>query len=315
MSEIAVSERDGVLLVDSRLIALRLNIEHRSLLETIDTYQIQMEQAFGFLRFETAKINGRGRPGRYVLLTEDQATFLMTLSRNTPEVVQCKIELVQAFSKAKELLRQRQPKPGHIPYWYERMKTALSDTEMPLQEGYFCVYGQMMYFFCELETRLEYLVPDVNPITSEHLVPDISIGLRFNNFLRSESEMACHARKHFLGSTELIDFRPMRVTKKGIMPDGSHAHEIKKYMHVYPLISHGQYSRQPANSYPDKYLMLFKYFLEQYWISDFFVPYLQERDSQGLANMRNRILQMSFSERQALSTTLIGRLVPALPAA
>lgn len=239
----------------------------------------------------------------------------MTLSRNTPEVVQCKIELVQAFSVAKALLQQRTPKPSYVPYWYERLKVALSDTEMPLQEGYFCVYGQMMSFFCELETRLGYLVPDVNPITSEHLVPDISIGWRFNKFLRDKSEIACYARKHFLGSTEPIDFRPMRPTKKGIMPEGSHAHEIKKYMHVYPFISHGKYNRHPANSYPDTYLMIFKYFLEQHWISDFFVPYLQERDSKGLADIRNRILQMPFSERQALSTTLIGRLVPALPAA
>lgn len=72
-------------------------------------YQTQIEQAFGILRFENSKIKGRGRPGRFVYLTEDQATFLMTLSRNSPEVVQCKVELVQAFSRAKELLRQANP--------------------------------------------------------------------------------------------------------------------------------------------------------------------------------------------------------------
>lgn len=311
---ITVSEQDGVLVVDSRLVADRLNVEHDDWVSNIIIkYQIKAEKAFGIIRFENGKTGKRGRPQKYAFLTEDQANFYMTLSRNTDEVVDCKLELVQAFSKAKDLLRQRQPKPDYIPYWYERLKVALSDTEMPLQEGYFCVYGQMMSFFCELETRLGYLVPDVNPITSEHLVPDISIGLRFNNFLRAGDEMACYARKHFLGSTEEIDFRPLRPTKKGIMPEGNCAHEIKKYMHVYPLISHGKYNRQPASSYPDKYLMLFKYFLEQHWISDFFVPYLLERDPQGLANMRNRVLQMSFSERQALSTTLIGRLVPALP--
>jgi Phage regulatory protein Rha (Phage_pRha) len=105
MTALEIFEHDGELVVDSRLIAERLGIEHRSFLENIDTYQTQIEQAFGILRFETAKIDGPGRPPRYALLNEDQATFLMTLSRNTDEVIALKIELVQKFSKAKQLLR------------------------------------------------------------------------------------------------------------------------------------------------------------------------------------------------------------------
>jgi phage regulator Rha-like protein len=214
MSGLSVSEHDGVLVVDSRLIAPRLSIEHINYLETVETYQTQIEQAFGIIRFETEKTGKRGRPQKYALLTEDQASVSMTFSRNTPDVVQCKIDLVLAFSKAKDLLRQRQPKPAYVPYWYERMKIALSSTENPLQVGYFCVYREMMAFFCEMETRLGYLVPDVNPITSEHLVPDISIGSRFNTFLRSEDELPSLARLQFLGSTEAIDFRPTRSSKR-----------------------------------------------------------------------------------------------------
>lgn len=107
MAELSVFEWEGELVVDSRIVADRLGIEHRNLLETIDNYQTRMEQAFGVLRFETAKPTSPqgGRPGRYALLTEDQATFLMTLSRNTDEVVDLKIELVQKFSRAKQLLR------------------------------------------------------------------------------------------------------------------------------------------------------------------------------------------------------------------
>ena len=44
------------------------------------------------------------KPQKYCLLTEEQATFYMALSRNTPEVVQLKVRLVQAFSEAKRLL-------------------------------------------------------------------------------------------------------------------------------------------------------------------------------------------------------------------
>lgn len=317
MSDLSVSEyNDGELVVDSRLIAEDLGIEHESFIKTVDTYKTVVEEAFGVIRFEIGKPSKGskgGRPERWALLSEDQSTLLMSFSRNTTQVVKCKVRLVRAFSEAKKLLSQRQPKPQYVPYWYERMKIALSDTEMPLQMGYFCVYREMMSFFCELEARLGYLVPDVNPVTKEHLVPDISIGKRFNDFLRSNDEFPSFARQQILGTSEIIDFRPQRMTRKGLVPAGKHASEVQMYNHVYPKISHGKYSKQPSRSYPEKYLMIFKYFLEQYWIGDFFVPYLVERDAQGLMDMRNRILNMSFSERQALSATLIGKLIPALP--
>jgi Phage regulatory protein Rha (Phage_pRha) len=105
MSDFIVTQHlDNVLVVDSRLIAQELGIEHGNFIETIKKYQKQSEQAFGILRFETGEIKGRGQPEKYCLLTEEQATFYMTLSRNTPEVVELKIKLVKAFSEAKRLL-------------------------------------------------------------------------------------------------------------------------------------------------------------------------------------------------------------------
>ena len=74
-------------------------------METIRKYEKQTEQAFGGLRFETAvPEKPTGNPPQFVYLTEDQATFLMTLSRNTPEVVRCKVILVTQFSQAKKAL-------------------------------------------------------------------------------------------------------------------------------------------------------------------------------------------------------------------
>jgi hypothetical protein len=108
MSDFIVTQHsDNVLVVDSRLIAQELGIEHENFIETVRKYQKQAEQAFGVLRFETGKPTGGslgGRPEKYCLLTEEQATFYMTLSRNTPEVVELKIKLVKAFSEAKRLL-------------------------------------------------------------------------------------------------------------------------------------------------------------------------------------------------------------------
>ena len=134
------TDRNAKLVVDSRLIVERLGIEHINFMETIGTYQSQIEQAFGVVRFETEKTGLRGRPQKYALLTEDQATFLMTLSRNTPEVVQCKIELVVAFSKAKDFLKgaRSEPEPLKLAPPIERVASLMAslkffdiDTENP----------------------------------------------------------------------------------------------------------------------------------------------------------------------------------------
>jgi phage regulator Rha-like protein len=112
MAELEIIDDGGRLLVDSRLIADRLGIQHDNFLQTLATYETLMEQSFGVLLFQTGKPSGGskgGRPSRYALLSEDQATFLMTLSRNSPEVVQCKLDLVKSFAKAKEILRKINP--------------------------------------------------------------------------------------------------------------------------------------------------------------------------------------------------------------
>lgn len=108
MSNLVVFEHEGVLVVDSRLVAKELGIEHDNFMGTIRKYRTLTEEAFGRLLFETGVPSSpTGNPPQYVLLTEEQATFFMTLSRNTPEVVQLKRELVQKFFEARELLRKR----------------------------------------------------------------------------------------------------------------------------------------------------------------------------------------------------------------
>jgi phage regulator Rha-like protein len=92
MSNLAVFEQNGVLVVDSRLVASELNVTHSDWMRNIiKKYQAQIEQGFGSLRFE------------------DQVLFVMTLSRNTERVIQCKMNLVKAFSNARKQLQQPQP--------------------------------------------------------------------------------------------------------------------------------------------------------------------------------------------------------------
>jgi len=96
---------DGSLVVDSRLIAQELAVTHEAFYKTIKKYEKQTEQAFGGVRFEIGVPDKpTGNPPLFAYLTEDQANFLMTLSRNTAEVVKCKALLVTKFSEAKKLL-------------------------------------------------------------------------------------------------------------------------------------------------------------------------------------------------------------------
>lgn len=318
MTDLTIFEDDGDLYVDSRLIAERLGIEHRSFLETLDSYESQIQQAFGVLRFQTAKPPGAkgGRPLRFVFLNEDQATFVMTLSRNSPEVVRCKVDLVQSFAKAKKLLTsQRRDTVNQVPYWYQRIRLAFSDTDLPLQTGYFCAYEQMMTFFSQLEARLGYVVPDFNPTDGKYLIPDISIGQGFNKFLRSEDEIAVQVRKDLLGSVSIVDFRQPGQRKDGWFDGGKDFKEVQLYNHVYPTASHGKFQVQVANSYPTKYLSIFQYYLQEYWIPDSCIPYLQKRDSPGVKYLQSAINELPLSAREALSKTLIGKLAKSLPKA
>jgi phage regulator Rha-like protein len=130
MSNLSVIERDSVLVVDSRLIAPRLGIEHRSFVKTTDRYQEQITSVSDkpedqVLRFEISKPldNSKGgRPERFVYLTDAQASFVMTLSRNTPQVVEFKRQLVRAFEKAKQVIKEVIPPQNQE---IERMKLEL----------------------------------------------------------------------------------------------------------------------------------------------------------------------------------------------
>ena len=55
MTNLTVSERDSVLVIDSRLIADSLGIAHKNLLATIEKYQEQIESTFGIIAFQTRK--------------------------------------------------------------------------------------------------------------------------------------------------------------------------------------------------------------------------------------------------------------------
>jgi phage regulator Rha-like protein len=74
-TSLEISNINDALVVDSRLIAMRLGIQHETLLRTIRKYESKIEQRFGCIRFEIgvpesatgagAKQIGTSRSSRY----------------------------------------------------------------------------------------------------------------------------------------------------------------------------------------------------------------------------------------------------------
>ncbi|GAB3883440.1 Rha family transcriptional regulator [Spirosoma agri] len=88
-----------------------LGIQHKNLLESIRTHQNVIESEFGLIAFETRKtetLSSKGRPESLAYLTEDQALFIGTLSRNSKRVVQFKSILVKSFAEARKEQKAKQ---------------------------------------------------------------------------------------------------------------------------------------------------------------------------------------------------------------
>jgi phage regulator Rha-like protein len=86
--------------VDSRIIAKRLGIEHNSLIKNIEKY-INEFQILGSINFQTISSSKAGQPLKFVYLDEDQAIFALTLSKNTIQVVQLKLDLTIAYKNSR----------------------------------------------------------------------------------------------------------------------------------------------------------------------------------------------------------------------
>ena len=149
-SPITLTQYSGEARVDSRLLAEQLNNKHKNSMALIERYLVKFE-AFGVVPFQTDKPlagTAGGRPERFALLNEDQAFFLLALSRNNDRVVDLKADLIMAFREARygyaclvlearkqeasqngrRLARWRYDKPGayqHVAHLREQLKLPL----------------------------------------------------------------------------------------------------------------------------------------------------------------------------------------------
>ena len=90
--------------IDSRLLVEQLGNKHKNSMALIERHLGKFKE-FGLLPFQTEAVKTTGSRGakhqRFALLNEDQAFFLLSLSRNTDRVVELKASLIMAFREAR----------------------------------------------------------------------------------------------------------------------------------------------------------------------------------------------------------------------
>lgn len=93
----------------SEVIAEGVEMDHASVIKLVRKYVAEL-QKFGGVGFEIRPFDTKGgiQYREFAWLNEQQATFLITLMRNTPRVVEFKIALVKAFFAMRDRLLEQQ---------------------------------------------------------------------------------------------------------------------------------------------------------------------------------------------------------------
>lgn len=103
-----VEVRKDEIFTNSKIIAEGTNNQHHAVREIIKKYKSDIED-FGALFILNEESTG-GRPMEVFLLNEEQATFVITLLRNSKVVVKFKKELVRQFYAMRRFLIEKQSK-------------------------------------------------------------------------------------------------------------------------------------------------------------------------------------------------------------
>ena len=93
---------------NSKVIAEGTGNQHHAVREIIKKYRSDIEE-FGTLRISNEESSG-GRPMELFYLNEEQATFVITLLRNSKKVVEFKKELVHQFYAMRRFILEKQSK-------------------------------------------------------------------------------------------------------------------------------------------------------------------------------------------------------------
>ena len=100
---------DGEPLASTEALAVGVEHSHEGVIKLVRKHQASLER-FGLVRFEIRpRLKGQHGGGdvEIALLNEHQATLLITMMRNTPVVVECKVRLVEEFFRMRDALNHR----------------------------------------------------------------------------------------------------------------------------------------------------------------------------------------------------------------
>lgn len=105
MNELTFAYKDEAF-TNSLIIAEGTEVEHRAVIQLIVTHKKHFEE-LGRVTFQMLPLETKGgiQKVKICRLNEQQATFLITLMRNTPVVVEFKKELVKQFFEMREFIR------------------------------------------------------------------------------------------------------------------------------------------------------------------------------------------------------------------
>jgi len=101
MNQLVILEGNKIY-TTSLIMSNNLNIKHKNIMELLKDYS-NIED---LQRFETAELRTKGRPLTIALLTETQALILVSLMKNSQEVIDFKVKLVKAFIKYRSIAHQ-----------------------------------------------------------------------------------------------------------------------------------------------------------------------------------------------------------------
>lgn len=92
-------------LADSRVIAEKLGITHKSMMQLINDYLPNIEKHFDQVRFENEAVKTSTSRGtkyqKYALLTEPQTYYVLRLGENTPKSLEVNAIFIKAFMELK----------------------------------------------------------------------------------------------------------------------------------------------------------------------------------------------------------------------
>lgn len=106
MNELVYLKKDDAF-TDSLVISKGTNVGHRKIKTVIKKHEAKLKE-FGKLSAPYQAESTGGRPEEYYILNEAQATFLITLLKNTETVVNFKAELVKQFYEMRKFIAERQ---------------------------------------------------------------------------------------------------------------------------------------------------------------------------------------------------------------